>query len=86
MGVAFGSRIIADKKSPALANDAFAAGLIHDSGKLILDKHVLERKETFEEFMAGGQQSFLSAEKQILGFDHSEMHLRSARVSMSLSP
>jgi len=66
MGVAFGSKIIATKKNPTLANDAFAAGLIHDAGKLILDQHVLERKEAFDEFMADGQQTFLSAEKQIL--------------------
>ena len=73
LGVAFGSKIIATKKNPPLANDAFAAGLIHDAGKLILDRHILERKEAFEEFMADGQQSFLNAEKQILGFDHSEI-------------
>jgi len=73
MGVAFGSKIIANKKRPGLADDAFAAGIIHDAGKLILDKYILERKEAFEEFMADGQQSFLSAEKQILGFDHAEI-------------
>ena len=73
LGVAIGSKIIANKKNPPLANDAFTAGLIHDAGKLILDQHVLERKEAFEEFMADGQQSFLNAEKQILGFDHSEI-------------
>ncbi|MBW1741382.1 MAG: zinc-ribbon domain-containing protein [Deltaproteobacteria bacterium] len=72
-GVAFGSRMIANKKNPALANDAFAAGLIHDAGKLILDRYVFERKEAFKGFMADGQQSFLSAEKQLLGFDHSEI-------------
>jgi len=73
MGVAFGSRIIAKKKKPGLVDDAFAAGIIHDAGKLILDKYILERKEAFEEFMADAQQSFLSAEKQILGFDHAEI-------------
>jgi HD-like signal output (HDOD) protein len=73
LGVAFGSKILATKKNPAFANDAFTAGLIHDAGKLILDRYILERKEAFEEFMTDGQQSFLSAEKQILGFDHSEI-------------
>lgn len=73
LGVAFGSRIIANKKKPALVNDAFAAGLIHDVGKLILDQHILERKELFQEFMADGQQSFLAAEKHILEFDHAEI-------------
>lgn len=73
LAVAFGSKIIANKQNPALADDAFAAGLIHDIGKLILDQYIFERKEVFEEFMADGQQSFLAAEKQILGFDHSEI-------------
>lgn len=73
MEVAFGSRIIANKKNPAVADDAFAAGLIHDSGKLILDKYVTERKQAFQEFMANGQRSFLAAEREILGFDHSEI-------------
>ncbi len=69
----FGARIISNKKHPALSNDAFAAGLIHDSGKLILDPHILERKDAFEEFMADGKQSFLIAEKHILEFDHAEI-------------
>ena len=73
MAVAFGAKIIAKKKSPALADDAFAAGLIHDVGKLILDPYVFERKEAFQEFLAGDQQGFLDAEREILGFDHSEI-------------
>lgn len=73
MGVAFGSRIIAAKKRPGLADDAFAAGIIHDSGKLILDRYIEEQQKAFQEFMADGQQMFLSAEKQILGFDHAEI-------------
>jgi HD-like signal output (HDOD) protein len=73
LGVAFGSKIIASRKHPALANDAFAAGLIHDVGKLVLDPYVKERKEAFQAFMAEEQRSFLQAEKEILGFDHGEI-------------
>lgn len=73
LAVAFGSKIIAKKKQPALLNDAFTSGLIHDAGKLILDQYVVERWEYFEEFMADGQQSFLGAEKKVLGFDHAEI-------------
>ena len=73
MGVAFGARMIASKKNPPLSNDAFSAGLIHDSGKLILDPYILERKEIFENYMSEEKQSFLVAEKQILGFDHGEI-------------
>lgn len=73
LGVAFGSRIIANRKHPGLANDAFAAGLIHDVGKLVLDPYVKERRGPFQSFMAGEQRPFLQAEKEILGFDHGEI-------------
>ena len=73
LAVAFGSRLIAKKKNPDSSDDAFAAGLIHDSGKLVLDKYILENKETFENYMAHDHESFLSAEKEILGFDHAEI-------------
>jgi HD-like signal output (HDOD) protein len=73
LAVAFGSKIIADKRHPDLANTAFTAGIIHDAGKLILDKAVFERKERFDDFLSNGQQTFLDAEKEILGFDHAEI-------------
>ncbi len=72
IAVAFGARIIAEKKQPELSNDAFTAGLIHDSGKLILDRFILERWELFEKYMQDGNHTFLDAEKEILKLDHSE--------------
>ena len=73
LAVAFASRMIAEKKNPALDSDAFAAGLIHDAGKLVLDNYVLERTEEFDNVLSDEEQTFLSAEKKILGFDHSEI-------------
>jgi HD-like signal output (HDOD) protein len=73
LAVAFGSRIIAKKIEPSLSNDAFTSGLIHDSGKLILDSYIQERWELFEEFMADGEHTFLDAEKKILELDHTEV-------------
>ena len=73
VAVAFGSRIIANRKDADFGNQAFFAGLIHDAGKLILDPYVYERIETFQEFMATGNHTFVNAEKTILGFDHSEI-------------
>jgi predicted Zn finger-like uncharacterized protein len=73
IAVAFGSRIIANRKDTEFGNQAFFAGLIHDAGKLILDPYVYERKDFFDEFMANGDQTFVNAEKTILGFDHSEI-------------
>ena len=73
LAVGFASRLIAHKSKPEIDNDAFAAGLIHDAGKLVLDKYVFERRELFEEVMSNGKMTFLDAEKEILGFDHSEI-------------
>lgn len=73
LGVAFGSKVIATMKFPALAEDAFTAGLLHDTGKLALDPYILERKDLFRQVLSNGCKSFLHAEKQILGFDHSEI-------------
>ncbi len=67
------ARSLAKKKNPGLADDAFSAGLIHDCGKLILAPYIEERKTQFDDFMKDGQQSFLAAEKSILGFDHAQI-------------
>ncbi len=73
LAVAISSRIIAKKVYPDYENDAFAAGLIHDSGKLVLDRYLLERGVAFDSFLEDGEQTFLDAEKNILGFDHAEI-------------
>jgi predicted Zn finger-like uncharacterized protein len=73
IAVAFGSRIIANRKDTEFGNVAFFAGLIHDAGKLILDPYVYERKDDFDEFLSNGEHTFVTAEKTILGFDHSEI-------------
>ncbi|MCD6296971.1 MAG: HDOD domain-containing protein [Deltaproteobacteria bacterium] len=73
LAVGIASRLIAARKTPELANDAFVAGLIHDSGKIMLDEHVLKKRKYFEEYMKDGQHAFFEAEQRILGFDHSEI-------------
>ncbi len=73
LAVAGCARLIAEKKKPELVDDAFSAGLIHDCGKLILDKYIAERKELFEQFMQTQQKSFTVAEHEVLGFDHAQI-------------
>ncbi|MDY6951783.1 MAG: HDOD domain-containing protein [Thermodesulfobacteriota bacterium] len=73
LAVAFGSKFIAGKKDPALVNDAFAAGLIHDAGKLILDAYIVERREAFSACLSGDQGGLVRAEKEVLGVDHAEI-------------
>lgn len=67
------ARTIAAKKNAEMADDAFSAGLIHDCGKLILDRYIAERKAAFENFMQDGQRAFLEAERNLLGFDHAQI-------------
>ena len=73
LAVGFGAQLLAARIKPQLSNDAFVAGLIHDGGKIILDEYVLQRKEEFETYMADGQQTYLEAEKDLLGIDHCEI-------------
>ena len=70
IAVAYGSKLIAKMKGPENIYDAFTAGLIHDVGKLILDKYVYERKELFDEYMPDTRHIHFETERQIFGFDH----------------
>ena len=72
MAVAFGSRIIAIRKQPELANDAFIGGLLHDAGKILFNPYVFNQKTAFVEYM-NGKKNVIRAERKILGFDHAEL-------------
>lgn len=72
LAVALCSRLIAKDRAPAMENDAFSVGLIHDAGKLALDKYLLERKEPVNQALKAGK-TFLEVERQVLGFDHTEL-------------
>ncbi|OPL14001.1 MAG: hypothetical protein AVO39_03135 [delta proteobacterium MLS_D] len=86
LAVAACARSIAKEKKPALADDAFAAGLLHDCGKLILDQYIAERRDLFTAFLAEPETSFLEAEKELLGFDHAEIAAEICRKWQIPSP
>lgn len=73
LAVAVGSRLIAERRFEKMAADAFTAGLIHDSGKIILDEYVAGRKVLFDAYLEDHDVPFLEAERRILGFDHAEI-------------
>lgn len=73
LAVASASQIIARRVNPGHEQDAFAAGLIHDVGKIILDPYIQERKDAFRSFVEQGNETFLQAERHLLGFDHAEL-------------
>ena len=73
LAVAFGSKIISEMKNPALVNEAYTAGLIHDVGKIILDEPVLEQKGEIESFMQTEEKTFLDAENHFFVLNHAEI-------------
>jgi len=73
LAVAFGSKIISNLKNPDLIKEAHLAGLIHDVGKIILDRYIVEKKEEIESFMEKEEKTFLDAESQYFGFNHAEI-------------
>lgn len=70
LAVAIGSRLLAEKRCPEMAGDAFVTGLIHDAGMIMLDSHIYEKKDAFDEIVGAGSHSLLEGEKELLGIDH----------------
>lgn len=52
---------------------AFAAGLLHDVGKLVIGQFVQEHRDAIDRVVASGQVSLDAGEQQILGTDHAEI-------------
>lgn len=73
LAVAIASRLVAQKRAPSLEGDAFSVGLIHDAGKLALDTYIIQKNKEIQNFLKNETPSFLAAERQVLGFDHTEI-------------
>ncbi len=71
--VAFGAKIISSKTTFDSTDDAFAAGLLHNIGKVAMDRYILEKKTAFDELLRDGRHTFMQAETRILGVNHSEI-------------
>ena len=70
LAVGFGSRSLAALVNPAVEDDAFIAGLLHDAGKIMLNPYVAEGQIGPK---TGGQDAISDQEKRVLGCDHSEI-------------
>ena len=73
LAVAFGSKILTNSNNSDLAKEAHMAGLIHDVGKIILDRYIVEKKEEIESFMEREEKTFHEAENHYFGFNHAEI-------------
>ena len=73
LSVAFSSKLIAEMTHSDLIYEAHTAGLIHDVGKIILDRHVMAKKDEIADYMSQEEKTFLDAERYFFGFDHAEI-------------
>jgi putative nucleotidyltransferase with HDIG domain/predicted Zn finger-like uncharacterized protein len=73
LAVACGSKLLALARDPGISEMAYIAGLIHDVGRIILDRLVLEMKAEIAEFMEREQKTFLDAETRFFGINHARV-------------
>ncbi|SCY29426.1 HDOD domain-containing protein [Desulfoluna spongiiphila] len=73
LAVAVCSGLIEKKLHASDGEEAFFAGLMHDSGKIILDSYVLERKPLFTRYEALTREPLYAVEKKILGLTHGDI-------------
>lgn len=73
IGCAIGCRILVQARHPMLAEEAFLAGLMHDIGKLVLDRYAGDKFDEVVQMVYNDGQHFSDVEKELLGFDHAEV-------------
>lgn len=73
IGGAIACRLLAAERAPALAEEAFLAGLMHDIGKLVLNLRVPEKFDQIVQVVYNENQPFHTTEAELLGFDHTQV-------------
>jgi HD-like signal output (HDOD) protein len=73
IGTAFACRLLADTRHPALREEAFLAGLMHDIGKLVLNLQVPDRFDEIVQIVYNENREFHDPENELLGFDHARV-------------
>lgn len=71
---------IAETVNPAIEQEAFTSGLIHDVGKIVLDPFIIQHKDLFERKKTGKKISMLQLEREILGIDHAQAGYAVCRI------
>ncbi len=85
IGCAFACRKIARNRHPALAEEAFLAGLMHDIGKLVMNLQIPDKFDEIVQIVYNEGRSFQETERSLLDFDHT--HVGSLLVNKwKLSP
>jgi HD-like signal output (HDOD) protein len=73
IGSAFACRLLIAERHPALMEEAFLAGLMHDIGKLVLNLQLPDRFEEIVQIVYNESRDFDATERELLGFDHAQV-------------
>jgi HD-like signal output (HDOD) protein len=73
LATAIGSRVLAKLKVPAKGEELYCAGMMHDIGILIFERFVPKELDEAIELSNRSGKSLPDAEKEVLGFDHTEV-------------
>jgi HD-like signal output (HDOD) protein len=73
IGCAFACRLLVADKHPALMEEAFLAGLMHDIGKLVVNIQLPDRFEEIVQIVYNENRDFQMTERELLGFDHAQV-------------
>ncbi|MBA3016319.1 MAG: HDOD domain-containing protein [Proteobacteria bacterium] len=72
IGTAYSARIIAEETRLVKPDAAYSAGLLHDIGKVVLDRYFASFRPLFYQHNQPGETVLSSFENQFLGIDHQE--------------
>lgn len=70
LSVAVASRLVAEARHTQQAEEAFAAGLLHDFGRLALERHFTAQYLPVVEQARTGEETLLALEEQRFGWNH----------------
>lgn len=73
VGVALATQYISQRLGYDQSGMLFTAGLLHDVGKVILNEYVAEEFSQIAQSVMQENTSFLDAERDVLGYTHSEV-------------
>jgi HD-like signal output (HDOD) protein len=73
IGCAFACRLLVAERHPALTEEAFLAGLMHDIGKLVLNLQLPDRFDEVVQIVYNENRDFHETERELLGFDHARV-------------
>ena len=73
IGCAFACKLMVANRLPALQEEAFLAGLMHDIGKLVMNLRVPETFDEIVQVVYNENKGFAETERNLLDFDHTEV-------------